>query len=99
MSERTLAEQLLVELTAQRLITRAIVGAMIANSRKPISTVIAALEEAMEKTSPEMIPLPDVDPVVQAEASRLARRRAIAMLEDLGALVAPLRARKVGRAA
>ena len=99
MSERTLAEQLLVELTAHRLITRAIVGAMIANSRKPISTVIANLEEAMEKTSPDVIPLPDVDAAVQAEASLLARRRALAMLEDLGALVAPPRARKAVRAA
>ena len=92
MSQRTddLAKELLVEVTMQRLISRAIIGMMIANSRKPMSEVIANFAEALDKTAPEMLPLPDVDAELQAKASRLARRRAAALLENLGALVAPI---------
>jgi hypothetical protein len=87
-----LAEQLLIEVTLQRLITRAIIGVMLANSRKSMSRVIAEFAEALDKTAPDVVPLPDVDPEIQAKASRLARRRAAALLENLGALVAPARA-------
>ncbi len=84
-----LADELLIEVTTQRLITRAIIGVMLANSRKSMSTVIAEFAEALDKTAPGVVPLPDVDPELQAKASRLARRRAAALLENLGALVAP----------
>ena len=54
--------------------------------------VIAEFAEALDKTAPDVVPLPDVDPEIQAKASRLARRRAAALLENLGSLVAPARA-------
>ena len=86
-----LMQQLLLEMTTQRLITRALIGHMIANSRKPIASVIASLEEAVEKTSPELFPLPGVDPELQAKASLLAKARTEELLANLGAVVAPLR--------
>src|SRR5688572_25530543 len=95
-------EELLVELTAQRLITRAIIGHLMANSRKPISLVISSFEEALEKTSPDLMPLPDVDSALQAKASLVAQARARALLDNLGALVVPprtMRAKKSNRAA
>ncbi len=90
-----LIEQLLVEVTTQRLVTRAIVGQLLANSRKPITQVVADLQEAVDKIA--MIPLEDVAPELQDRASALARRRAAALLDNLGAFVAPprsVRARK-----
>ena len=86
-----LLQHLLLEMTTQRLITRALVGHMIANSRKPIASVIASLEEAVEKTAPELFPLPGVDPELQAKASLLAKARTEELLANLGAVVAPLR--------
>jgi hypothetical protein len=97
-----LMQQLLLEVTTQRLITRALVGHLIANSRKPIASVIASLEEAVEKTAPELFPLPGVDPELQAKASLLARARTEELLANLGAVVAPLRgsgAKRASRAA
>ena len=93
-----LLQQLLLEVTTQRLITRAIVGHMIANSRKPIASVIASLEEAVEKTAPELFPLPGVDPELQAKASLLAKARTEELLANLGAVVAPPRAGGTKRA-
>jgi predicted nucleic acid-binding protein len=90
-----LIEQLLVEVTTQRLVTRAIVGQLLANSRKPVAQVVADLQEAVDKIA--MIPLEDVEPELQERASELARRRAAALLDNLGAFVAPprsVRARK-----
>jgi hypothetical protein len=93
-----LMQQLLLEVTTQRLITRAIVGHMIANSRKPIASVIASLEEAVEKTAPELFPLPGVDPELQAKASLLAKARTEELLANLGAVVAPPRTSGTKRA-
>jgi hypothetical protein len=97
MSQRTddLAKELLVEVTTLRLVLRAVIGVMVANSNKPMSEVVANFAEALDKTEPELLPLPDVDAELQAKASRLAHRRAAALLNDLGALVAP--ARPLGR--
>ena len=86
-----LMQRLLLEVTTQRLITRALVGHLITNSRKPIASIIASLEEAMEKTAPELFPLPGVDPELQAKASLLAKARTEELLANLGAVVAPLR--------
>ena len=88
-----LIEHLLVEVTMQRLVTRAIIGHMLANSRKPIAQIVADLEEAVEKTSPDVVPLPDVDPQLQEKASALARARMAALLDNIGALVARPRSR------
>ena len=86
-----LIEQLLIEVTAQRLITRALIGHLMTHSRRPITALIASFEEAMEKTAPDLFPLPDVDTELQAKASALAKARAAAMLANLGAAVAPPR--------
>ncbi len=90
-----LIEQLLVEVTTQRLVTRAIVGQLLANSRTPITQVVADLQEAVDKIA--MIPREDVAPELQDRPSAPARRRAAALLDNLGAFVAPprsVRARK-----
>jgi hypothetical protein len=95
MTTDELLEQLLVEVTAQRLVTRAIIGHIVANSPKAIPALIADFEEQMAKTSPDLLRLPDVDSDLQEKASLLAKARAAALLSNLSALVAPPRARKV----
>ena len=87
-----LMERMLVELTAQRLITRAIIGHLMSCSDRPIPVVIRAFKEAVAKTSPDHVVLPDVDRALQEKASALAIARADALLAGIGPLVAPLRA-------
>src|SRR5437868_4517702 len=80
--------QLETEVVAQRLITRALLGHMLANSRKPIGDVVRDLEEAAEKASPDLLPLPDVDLALQQAACQVAKKRMTAILGNLGALAA-----------
>jgi hypothetical protein len=79
-----LLEQLLVEVTVQRLVTRAIITEMVANSTLPIAHLIDSMEESAAMTSPEFFPLSDVDPELQAKASRIAQARAKALFVDFG---------------
>jgi hypothetical protein len=92
-------QQLLVEMTAQRLITRALIGHLVTHSRRSISGLIESFEEALAKTEPDFFPLPGVDTELQAQASALARTRAEALLANLGAIVAPPRLRGTRRTA
>jgi hypothetical protein len=81
-------EQLIIEVTAQRLITRAIIAHMMAHAEKSMAQVMEDLEEAVRKTAPDLLPLPGVEPELQAKASAVIKARAAAMVDGIGALVA-----------
>ena len=88
---REVVQQLVIEVTTQRLITRALIGHFVTNSPRSISGLIDSFEEALEKTDPDLLPLPGVSVELQSKASALARARAAALLANLGAVVAPSR--------
>jgi hypothetical protein len=90
-SNTDLIEDLRIELAAQRLIVRSIIAHLLANSDKPMPLALRDLEEATVKMAPDVAPLADLDPVLHAKGYELARRRATALLSDLGPLVAPPR--------
>ena len=79
-------EQLFVEITAQRLIMRSLLAYIAISSRLPLTQLLADLDEAAKKTSPDVVPLPDLDRDIHEKASILARERAAQFLRDLGPL-------------
>jgi len=81
-----MVERLLVEVTAQRLVMRSLLAYIAMTSRQPLSQLIADFREAAEKTSPDIVPLADVDRDIHERASALAKKRAAQFIEDLGPL-------------
>jgi hypothetical protein len=79
-----LLEKLVLELTVQRLVTRSIITTMIANSKQSIPHLLDSIEESAAMTSPNFFPLDDVDPELQAKASRIAQARAKTLLANFG---------------
>jgi hypothetical protein len=79
-----LLEQLLVEVTVQRLVTRSIITALVANSSQPIGDLIETIEESAAITSPDFFPLDDVDAGLQARASHIAQDRAKTLFVNFG---------------
>ena len=84
---------LATEVAALRLIVRGIVAQMLLASTKPITESIKALEEAVSKMSPDMVPVADLDPELHRRAAELAQKRARALLDDIGLLVGKPRRR------
>ena len=82
-------ERLFVEMTAQRLILRGIVAHLLLANDEPISATLKAFAEAVEKMSPEIVPIPDLDPALHRKAAFLARTRAQKLLENIGTLLRP----------
>jgi len=79
-------ERLLVEVTAQRLIMRSLLAYIALSSKQPLAQLLADLQEAAAKTSPDVVPLADVDRDIHEKASALAKRRAEQFVRDLGPL-------------
>jgi hypothetical protein len=79
-------ERLLVEVTAQRLVIRSLLAYLAVTSGRPLSQLLADLQEAADKTSPDVAPLPDVERHIHEKASALAQERATQFVRDLGPL-------------
>ena len=79
-------ERLLVEVTAQRLVMRSLLAYIALSSKQPLSKLLADFEEAAAKTSPDVVPLADVDRDIHQKASALAKQRAAQFVRDLGPL-------------
>jgi hypothetical protein len=79
-------ERLYVEVTAQRLIIRSLLAYIAVTSSRPLSQLITDLQDAAEKTSPDIVPLPDVERGIHEKASALAKERAAQFINDLGPL-------------
>jgi hypothetical protein len=80
----TLVEQLLVEVTVQRLVLRSVVVNLIAKSDTPMAGLIDTVAEEAAMTSPDVFPLPDVSADLQRRASAIAIERAQLLLQTFG---------------
>jgi len=79
-------ERLLIEVTAQRLVIRSLLAYIAISSNQPLSRLLADFREAAEKTSPDVVPLADVEREIHEKASALAQERAAQFIKDLGPL-------------
>jgi hypothetical protein len=87
-------DHLRIELVAQRLTVRSIIGHQLSNSDKPLTLALRDFHEAAEKMSPDVMPLSDIDLALNRKGYELARRRAKALMKNFGALVALSRRRR-----
>lgn len=83
-------ENLIIEVTAQRLVMRSLLAYIALTTKQSLAEMIADFQIAAEKTSPDIVPLPDVERGVHEKASALAKARAEQFIQDLGRLTAKL---------
>lgn len=81
-------ENLIIEVTAQRLVIRSLLAYIALTTKQPLAEMIADFQAAAEKTSPDVVPLPDVERELHEKASALAKLRAEQFIQDLGRLTA-----------
>ena len=79
-------EKLVIETTAQRLVIRSLLAYIALTTDQPLTQMIADFQVAAERTSPDVVPLADVDREIHEKASALAKSRAEQFLQDLGRL-------------
>src|SRR3954466_1394666 len=94
LSDETI-ERLLVETTEQRLVMRSLLAYIVLSSKQPLPQLLADFADAAAKTSPDVVPLPDVERDIHEKASALAKQRAADFIRDLGPLTMETPARRI----